>query len=67
MTTVNFHPPEIELLDTAKILDPGHLPDEVARQVEHLQLRQPLEAGYRADPKVQSKNQADKAWRLSIG
>ena len=45
-----FHPPEIELLNAAKILDAGHFPDQVARQVQHLQLRQPLEAGNVADP-----------------
>ena len=61
ITTVNFHPPQIELINAAKILDPGHLPDEVACQVEHLQLRQLLEAGYWTDPKVHCKNQTDKA------
>ena len=52
----NFQPPQIELLDTSKILDASHFSDQVAGQVEHLQLRQPLEAGYCADPKVYSKN-----------
>ena len=69
--------PQIELLDTTKILNPGDFPDQVASQVEHLQskqpcddeeeedgeedgdgivdnkhlqLCQPLKAGYRTDP-----------------
>ena len=56
-----FHPPKIELLDTAKILDASHFSDQVAGQVEHLQLCQPLKPGYRTDPEVQSKNKTDKA------
>ena len=33
--------PQIELLDTTKILNPGDFPDQVASQVEHLQSKQP--------------------------
>ena len=44
--------PEVELLDTAKVLDSGHFPDEVAGEVENLQLRQLLQTGDGADPEV---------------
>ena len=33
--------PQIELLDTTKVLNPGDFPDQVASQVEHLQSKQP--------------------------
>ena len=33
--------PQVELLDTTKILNPGDFPDQVASQVEHLQSKQP--------------------------
>ena len=33
--------PQIELLDTTKVLNTGDLPDQVASQVEHLQSKQP--------------------------
>ena len=56
---VNFFPvivfpttPQVELLDTAKVLDSGHFPDEVAGEVENLQLRQLLQTGDGADPEV---------------
>ena len=32
--------PQIELLNTTKILNPGDFPDQVASQVEHLQSKQ---------------------------
>ena len=35
--------PQIELLDTTKILNPGDFPDQVASQVEHLQSKQPYD------------------------
>ena len=44
--------PQVELLDTAKVLDSGHFPDEVAGEVENLQLRQLLQTGDGADPEV---------------
>ena len=35
--------PQIELLDTTKILNPSDFPDQVASQVEHLQSKQPCD------------------------
>ena len=35
--------PQIELLDTTKILNPSDFPDQVASQVEHLQSKQPYD------------------------